>query len=94
MRRVRERALVPHRIDNSPLALGLEIEKAGPEPEVVLEATSGWYWAADVIAAAGGKVHLAHPLGVAGYENRRVKNDQEDACLLADLLRMGRLPEG
>ncbi len=49
-----------HRIDNSPLALGLEIEKAGPEPEVVLEATWGWYRAADVIAAAGGKVHLAH----------------------------------
>lgn len=28
-----------------------------------------------------------------GYENRRVKNDQEDAQLLADLLRMGHLPE-
>ncbi len=81
------------RIDNSPLALGLEIEKAGPAPEVVLEATWGWYWAADVITAAGGRVHLAHPLGIAGYENRRVKNDQEDARLLADLLRMGRLPE-
>lgn len=82
-----------HRIDNSPVALGLEIEKAGLAPEVVLEATWGWYWAADVITAAGGKVHLAHPLGIAGYENRRVKNDQEDARLLADLLRMGRLPE-
>ena len=81
------------RIDNSPVALGLEIEKAGPAPEVVLEATWGWYWAADVIAEAGGGVHLAHPLGIAGYENRRVKNDQEDARLLADLLRMGRLPE-
>jgi transposase len=82
-----------HRIDNSPLNLGLEIEKAGPAPEVVLEATWGWYWAADVITEAGGRVHLAHPLGIAGYENRRVKNDQEDARLLADLLRMGRLPE-
>jgi len=73
--------------------LGLEIEAAGPEPEVVLEATWGWYWAADVIAQAGGRVHLAHPLGVAGFENRRVKNDGVDARLLADLLRMGRLPE-
>ena len=86
-------ALWTHRIDNSPLNLGLEIEKAGPAPEVVLEATWGWYWAADVITEAGGRVHLAHPLGIAGYENRRVKNDQEDARLLADLLRMGRLPE-
>ena len=32
------------------------------------------------------------PAGIAGSENRRVKNDQEDARLLADLLRMGRLP--
>jgi transposase len=36
---------------------------------------------------------LAHPLGIAGFENRRVKNDRIDARLLADLLRMGRLPE-
>ena len=70
-----------HRIDNDPLTLGLEIEMAGPAPEVVLEATWGWYWAADVITEAGGRVHLAHPLGVAGYENRRVKNDQADARL-------------
>lgn len=81
------------RIDNEPLALGLEIEKAGPGAEVVLEATWGWYWAADVITNAGGRVHLAHPLGIAGFENRRVKNDREDARLLADLLRMGSLPE-
>jgi transposase len=67
--------------------LGLEIEAAGPEPEVVLEATWGWYWAADVVAHAGGRVHLAHPLGIAGFENRRVKNDRVDARLLADLLR-------
>ena len=32
-------------------------------------------------------------MGIAGYENRRVKNDIRDATLLADLLRMGRLPE-
>jgi hypothetical protein len=80
-------------IDNSPLNLGLEIEKAGPAPEVVLEATWGWYWAADVITEAGGRVHLAHLSGIAGYENRRVKNDYHDAWLIADLLRMGRLPE-
>ena len=38
-------------------------------------------------------MHLAHPLGVKGFENRRVKNDDRDATLLADLLRMGSLPE-
>ena len=58
-----------------------------------MEATWGWYWAADVIAECGARLHLAHPLGIAGYENRRVKNDIRDATLLADLLRLGRLPE-
>ena len=42
---------------------------------------------------AGAVVHLAHPLGVKGFEYRRVKNDVRDATDLADLLRMGRLPE-
>jgi hypothetical protein len=32
----------------------------------VVEATYGWYWAADTLAAAGAEVHLAHPLGVRG----------------------------
>jgi transposase len=59
----------------------------------VLEATYGWYWAADTLAELGASVHLAHPLGVKMFSYRRVKNDQRDAADLADLLRMGRLPE-
>ena len=31
------------RLDNDPVALGLELAKAGSDPEVVLEATYGWY---------------------------------------------------
>jgi transposase len=69
------------------------IARAGKRPQVVLEATYGWYWAADTLAAAGGRVHLAHPLGVKAFAYRRVKNDEKDAADLADLLRMGRLPE-
>jgi transposase len=38
-------------------------------------------------------VPLAHPLGVKAFTYRRVKNDERDAADLADLLRMGRLPE-
>jgi len=69
------------------------IARAGEAPEVVLEATYGWYWAVDALQAAGARVHLAHPLGVKAFEYRRVKNDLRDAADLADLLRMGRLPE-
>ena len=29
-------------IDNDPVALSLELAKAGPDPEAVLEATYGW----------------------------------------------------
>jgi transposase len=67
--------------------------RAGEAPEVVLEATYGWYWAADTLAGLGASVHLAHPLGVKMFSYRRVKNDERDAADLADLLRMGRLPE-
>src|SRR5436190_13833537 len=81
------------RIDNDPVALGRGIPKAGTDPQVVLEATYGWYWAVDVLQAAGAQVHLAHPLGVKAFSYRRVKNDVRDATDLADLLRMGRLPE-
>lgn len=80
------------RIDNGPLALAKELSKAGPNPEVVLEATQGWYWAADVIAENGGNLHLAHPLGN-NWGTRRVKNDERDAEDLVDLLRLGRLSE-
>ncbi len=82
------------RIDNDPMTLAAEIAKAGEHPQVVLEATYGWYWAVDVLTDVGADVHLAHPLGVKGFAYRRVKNDVRDAGDLADLLRMGRLPEG
>src|SRR3954454_2157992 len=79
-------------ITNSPLALAEVMTRAGEHPEVVLEATYGWYWASDTLAECGAITHLAHPLGVKAFEYRRVKNDVRDACDRADLLRMGRLP--
>ena len=80
------------RIVNDVDRLNCVIDRAGEDPEVVLEATYGWYWAADALQAAGARVHLAHPLGVKAFAYRRVKNDVRDATDLADLLRMGRLP--
>ena len=81
------------RITNGAAELHKAIAEAGQAPRVVLEATYGWYWAADVLEASGAEVHLAHPLGVKAFSYRRVKNDERDAADLADLLRMGRLPE-
>jgi transposase len=81
------------RIVNDVEGLAAVIARAGDSPEVVLEATYGWYWAVDALREQGASVHLAHPLGVKAFEYRRLKNDERDAGDLADLLRMGRLPE-
>ena len=81
------------RISNDPEYLRLVMARAGEAPEVALEACYGWYWAADALLELGASGHLAHPLGVKGFAYRRVKNDERDAADLADLLRMGRLPE-
>ena len=82
-------------IPNTPLALAQVMTRAGEHPEVVLESTYGWYWAVDTLHDLDSEpaVHLAHPLGVKAFEYRRVKNDLRDAADLADLLRLGRLPE-
>jgi transposase len=79
------------RFANDAQVLAVQIGKAGHAPELVLEATYGC-WAVDALQAAGASLHLAHPLGVKGFADRRVKNDYRCADL-ADLLRMGRLPE-
>ena len=81
------------KIDNDAQRLAGLAAGWGESPQVVLEATYGWYWAADVLAGAGCEVFLAHPLGCKGFAYRRVKNDERDAADLADLLRMGRLPQ-
>jgi transposase len=87
------RKLETVRIANSPAALRAVLARAGKHPRVVVEATYGWYWAVDVLEAAGAEVHLAHPLGVKAFSYRRVKDDERDCADLADLLRLGRLPE-
>jgi transposase len=80
------------RIDNSPSALAEAVTAAGDRPQVVLEATYGWYWAVDVLQQLGATVHLANPNAL-NWGERRVKNDVVDATDLADMLRLGRLPE-
>jgi transposase len=80
------------RIDNDPMTLLEVVSKAGPEAEVVIEATYGWYWVVDLLRDAGFSVHLAHPSGN-DWGNRRVKNDERDARDLADLFRLDRLAE-
>jgi transposase len=81
------------RVANDPLAIAAAGAEAGPDPEVVIEATYGWYWVVDLLQANGGRVHLANPQGL-NWGQRRVKNDERDAIDLADMLRLGWLPKG
>jgi transposase len=84
--------LATTRVANDVCAIAAAVAEAGPEPEVVLEATYGWYWVVDELQALGARVHLANPQGL-NWGQRRVKNDERDAIDLADMLRLGRLPE-
>ncbi len=80
------------RIDNDPVALSLAMAEAGPNPEVAIEATYGWYWAVDALQAEGANVHLVHPFGLE-WGDRRVKNDYRDCHDLLTRMRLGKLPE-
>lgn len=61
---------------------------------VVVESTYNWYWLVDGLMDAGFKVHLAHTAAVPQYAGLKHGDDHTDARHLANLLRLGILPEG
>jgi transposase len=84
--------LATYHLDNDPMLIAAAIKEAGQRPEVVFEATYGYYWLADLLEELGCVLHMAHPSGL-NWENRRVKNDERDALELVKKLRLGELPE-
>jgi transposase len=80
------------KVDNNAVAFAAAMADAGDAPEVVIEATYGWYWVVDLLQELGATVHLANPQAL-NWGDRRVKNDVVDATDLADMLRLNRLPE-
>jgi transposase len=79
-------------IDNDPLTLAAALADAGPEPQVAIEATYGWYWAVDVLQEMGAEVRLVNPSGL-NWGDRRVKNDYRDCKDLLERMRLHKLPE-
>jgi len=61
---------------------------------VAVESTFNWYWLVDGLQAAGYPVRLANPAGMEAYSGLKQTNDQTDALWLAEMLRLGILPEG
>ena len=66
------------RIDNDPGEFAAAVLAAPAGSDVIIEATYGWYWAADLLDGLGYVVHLANPKGN-DWGHRRVKNDERDA---------------
>jgi hypothetical protein len=50
-------------VDNEPNHFAKEISATPVGRDVILEATHGWYWAADLLADMGYQAHLPHPHG-------------------------------
>lgn len=61
---------------------------------VVVESTYNWYWLADALIEAGYQVHLANPAAIQPYRGLKHLDDKHDAFWLAQMLRLGILPEG
>jgi len=61
---------------------------------IVVESTYNWYWLVDLLMAEGYTVHLANPVEIQKYSGLKYADDQHDAFWLAEMLRLGILPEG
>jgi len=61
---------------------------------IVVESTYNWYWLVDALMEAGYKVHLANPAAIQQYRGLKHVDDKHDAFWLAQMLRLGILPEG
>lgn len=61
---------------------------------IAVESTYNWYWLVDLLLDEGHTVHLANPAGIQRYKGLKYSDDSHDAFWLAEMLRLGILPEG
>jgi transposase len=61
--------------------------------KAVVECTTGWYWLADLLRSLNIDLILAHAKYLKAISYAKVKTDAVDALTLAQLLRMGYVPE-
>jgi transposase len=65
----------------------------GDPHQAVIECTSNWYWLCDLLRSEGIATVLAHAKYLKAISYAKVKTDAIDAHTLAQLLRMGYIPE-
>lgn len=61
---------------------------------IAVESTYNWYWIVDQLMAEEYPVHLANPAAMKKYSGLKYSDDKHDAFWLAEMLRLGILPEG
>jgi transposase len=61
---------------------------------IAVESTFPWYWLVDGLMDSGDKLHLANPSAIQQYSGLKHCDDKQDAFWLAQMLRLGILPEG
>ncbi len=99
------RSLVICTVDDSGTVVGRRKMKTDPtlvmgyfrqwlgDHKAVVECTTGWYWLCDLLSSNGICVVLAHAKYLKAISYAKVKTDAVDAFTLAQLLRMGFIPE-
>lgn len=87
--------LLTNKLANNPEQILLEL---GPYRKgiagIAVESTYNWYWMVDLLMAEGYEVHLANPAAIQKYKGLKHADDRHDAVWLAEMLRLGILPEG
>jgi transposase len=61
---------------------------------IAVESTFNWYWLVDGLQEADYPVHLANPAEMQKYSGLKQTDDESDALWIAEMLRLGILPEG
>ena len=88
------------RVDQKKLPNDLFVIRAFLEPYqkdivgIAVESTFNWYWLVDGLMDSGYKLHLANPSAIQQYSGLKHSDDKHDAFWLAQMLRLGILPEG
>lgn len=90
-----DRRVYKRRLPNQPDVILAELAPYREElVGIVVESTFNWYWLVDLLMDNDYPVHLANPAGIQQYRGLKHSDDKHDAFWLAQLLRLGILPEG
>ena len=90
-----DRIVYQRRLPNDPIQIRAALAPHREElVGVVIEATFNSYWLVDELMKDGYCVHLANPAAIRQYDGLKYSGDFADAAYLAQLLRLGLLPEG